>query len=138
MYIEEDKYAYLTNTHYNHDYLLEGLESSPLVEKNNSFQHYGLEELNDFLRNKQENDLFALHLNAVSLVSNFDEIRSLISAKTECLPDIICISETRLKDNKIEAQTQLVNHPEYNLIYDNSSTSAGGAAIYIKIPIIIQ
>ena len=135
MEIEENEDAYITYTDYCQDYLLEGLDNCDERENliDPAYQHFDLEQLNhNFLSLKEVNDLFALHLNAVSLVANFDEIHSLIMTKTKHSPDIVCISETRLKDEKIEAQTQLVNIPEYNLVYDNSSSSAGGVAIYMK------
>ena len=141
MDLEEDEDAYLTYTDYLQDYPLSGLDNGDAyLAKNNqsrpelssSYQHHTLDELNQLLADKGESDFFALHINAVSLVANYDEINSLISAKTKCFPDILCISESRLKDSKIDAQTQLVNHPEYNLVFDNSPTSAGGSAVYIK------
>ena len=71
-----------------------------------------------------------MHFNIVSLVANFDEIKSFLSKK-KVVPDLICISETRLKDKKIKWQTELVELPNFKLHYDNSKTSAGGVAIYI-------
>jgi len=87
-------------------------------------QYHSIEGLNYSLSKLSDNDFFALHLNAVSLVSNFDEIHSFISAKCATSPDILCLSETRFKDEKIEAQTQLTSITGYNLAYDNSKTSA--------------
>ena len=55
---------------------------------------------------------------------------SLIS-QAKVPPHFICISETRLKDKKIDWQSVLVNIPNYELHYDNSKTSAGGVAIYV-------
>ena len=93
---------------------------------------FSLEKLNAILKQKGKGDLFVMHINAVSLVKYFDEIESLISAKTLASPDILCISETRFKDEKIDFQTQLTALPEYSCIYDNSPTNTGGVAIYIK------
>ena len=134
MYIEEDEDSYLTATNYSENFPLLGINgySDSNIPRSPSFQHFSLNQLNSMLKDKKPNDFFALHINAVSLVANFDEIHSLISAKSACLPDVLCISESRLKDDKIEAQLQLTNIPEYNLAFDNSSTSAGGAAIYIR------
>ena len=47
------------------------------------------------------------------------------------MPHFICISETRLKDKKIDWQSAIVNLPNYELSYDNSKSSAGGVAIYV-------
>ena len=132
---ESEEDLYVTSTDYNQDYPLDDLPvsvatlpSSPAHSK-----YYSLDSLNsDVLGGNGKNGFFAIHLNAVSLLSHFDEIKSLISAKTKVYPDVLCISESRLKDSKIEAQLQLVSHPEYNLVFDNSPTSAGGAAIYVR------
>ena len=74
--------------------------------------------------------MLILHMNIVSLVANFDSVLSLIS-QTKVSPHFICISETRLKDKKIDWQSTLVKIPSYELHYDNSKTSAGGVAIYV-------
>ena len=50
---------------------------------------------------------------------------------THC-PDIICVSETKLKDGKINWQKNLVQIENYDLKYDNSPSDAGGVAVYIK------
>ena len=85
-----------------------------------------------YLNNEQklEGDLLILHINIVSLVANFDEVKSLIS-QTIIMPHFICISETRLKDKKIGWQSAIVDLPNYKLSYDNSKSSAGGVAIYV-------
>ena len=44
---------------------------------------------------------------------------------THC-PDIICVSETKLKDGKINWQKNLVQIENYDLKYDNSPNDAGG------------
>ena len=61
------------------------------------------------------NDIFIVHLNAVSLVANFDKI--CLFLENIRFPDIICISETRLKNEKIDYQKNLVNIPSYDLLY---------------------
>ena len=94
-----------------------------------SYQNFNI--LNKQLKSKGVGDLFILHINIVSLVANFDEIKSLIS-NTFLKPDFICVTETRLKDRKIRWQSGLVNLPNYKLKYDNSKTSAGGVAIYVN------
>ena len=57
-------------------------------------------------------------------------------SKTKVKPDIICVSESKLKDDKIEWQSKMVDIPNYKLIYDNSKTDAGGVAIYINDAIV--
>ena len=41
-------------------------------------------------------------------------------------------SESRLKDEKIDWQSNLVDIPGYKLLYDNSKTGAGGVALYVN------
>ena len=53
-------------------------------------------------------------------------------SRTKVKPDVICVSESKLQDKKIEWQKKLVNIPNYKLVYDNSKTNAGGVAVYIN------
>ena len=87
-------------------------------------------DLNAELEQKTVSDLFVLHFNIVSLVAHIDSIKSMISEMKKT-PDIICFSESRLKDKKIDWQSALVWIEGYTLKYDNSKTSAGGVAIYV-------
>ena len=97
-------------------------------QESNSYTYQNISSLNSEL--KSEGDILVLHINIVSLVANFDEVKSLIS-QTKFMPDFICISEIRLKDKKIKWQSKLVNLPDYKLHYNNSKTNAGGVAIYV-------
>ena len=81
-----------------HDSTQANLELGNWDLTNSSQQYHSINDLNQILNKKGEGDFFALHLNAVSLVSHFDEIESLISAKTVIFPDVLCISETRLSN----------------------------------------
>ena len=141
MEVEENEDAYLTFVDYSSPYPIdidnnidESQNSTHLLDDENlgKSDYHSIGDLNSLLSKKGEGDLFALHMNAVSLVSHFDEIDSLINAKTSISPDILCISETRLKDEKMGFQSDFVSLPEFNLLCDNSKTSAGGVAIYIK------
>ena len=143
MDIGECEDEYLTNIDYSSHY---AIDSDPACEnvvmsedpqtptevREANSNYFSLKNLNEVLLTKGEGDLFVMHINAVSLVAYFDEIESLISAKISTLPDILCVSETRFKNDKIDFQTQLTNLPHYDLIYDNSPTNAGGVAIYVK------
>ena len=60
-----------------------------------------LVDINCMLRNENEKDLFMIHFNAVSWVHNFDSYKALID-RMKCKPEVICVSETRLKDEKID------------------------------------
>ena len=44
-------------------------------------------------------------------------------------PDILAISETKLNDEKRKTYCSKLRH--YNFIFSNSSTNAGGVAIYV-------
>ena len=66
------------------------------------------------------------HFNIVSLQKNFDKLNQFLSQLPKKL-DIICLSKTRHKD-------QNLTHAylsRYKLYHKNSSTSAGGAAIFV-------
>ena len=99
------------------------------------YSYDSITDLNRQLNSESKGDLFVLHFNIVSLVLHKDAIASLIS-KTKIKPDIICVSESKLKDDKIEWQSKMVDIPNYKLIYDNSKTDAGGVAIYINDAIV--
>ena len=73
------------------------------------------------------NELFLLHINIRSLQKNFDDLVNFISQFT-VLPDIICITETRLKNNP------LINEsiPGYDLVKANTSSFAGGVGTYVS------
>ena len=143
MDIGESEDEYLTNIYYSNHYPLEQNIIWDASDENSS-SSYGsgdsqpdqisqllsIEELNELLEKKGVGDIFVMHINAVSLVAHFDDIESLITAKSFAPPDILCVSETRFKNEKIDFQTQLTALPDYNLIYDNSPANAGGA-IYI-------
>ena len=90
-----------------------------------------IEKINQKLNCDSKGDLFVLHLNISSLVLYKDELASMISRMT-VPPDVICVSESRLKDDKIDWQLKMVDIPNYYLKYDNSKTDAGGVAIYIS------
>ena len=72
-----------------------------------SANYCSTDDLNKNLVDKTANDLFVLHYNIVSLVAHIDSIISMISEMKK-QPDLICISESRLKDDKIEWQSALV------------------------------
>ena len=70
---------------------------------------------------KRDHELLVLHVNIRFLLKNFDDLCQLI-CQFKHPPDIICLSETRLKD-----QVPInVNINEYNFVNANSPTNAGG------------
>ena len=118
--------------------LAKSSSTSNIPTKNNvyparsSHLYHSVENVNSMLQSKQVGDLFIIHINASSLPKHFDTISSLCIDKFNRHPDVICITESRLKDKKIDYQLKLVDLDEYNLLYDNSKTSAGGVAVYVK------
>ena len=77
---------------------------------------------------KKQTALTFLHINLRSInnLENFDALYEFISSLPS-LPDLVCISETRLKGEP------LINIaiPDYNFIHADSPTNAGGVGIYI-------
>ena len=69
-----------------------------------------------------------LHINlrSVNNQENFDKFYEFLTFLPS-LPDIVCVSETRLKDDP------LINIcvPKYSFVHANSSTNAGGVGIYV-------
>ena len=70
---------------------------------------------------------FLMHINTRSLAKNLYYVNEII-AELDKNPDIIAISETKLKDGTFSN----VNIAGYDLICNNSKTNAGGVALYIK------
>ena len=93
--------------------------------------YLSMDNLNSVLREKSNKDIFIVHFNAVSWVKNFDSFMSLFDQMNHS-PDLICVSETRLKDGKVNWQKNLVSIDGFDIKYDNSPSDAGGVAIYIK------
>ena len=71
------------------------------------------------------NDFCILHVNSRSLNKNFDALEELI-LQFQKLPDIIAISETKLK------QDFLSTLPGYTFLQNNSKSNAGGVGLFIK------
>ena len=73
------------------------------------------------------NELFLLHINIRSLQKSFDDLVNLIS-QIAVLPDIICITETRLKSNPFIN----ISIPGYDFVKANTSSFAGGVGMYVS------
>jgi len=83
----------------------------------------------DFLAAKFSPRNFSIiHLNISSLQKHIDELRSLLFG-LELKFDIICISETRLYDEKPLVN---INIDGYNFLHTSTETRAGGAGMYIN------
>ena len=78
------------------------------------------------LTKNSKDNLLILHFNNRSLQKHYDTFFEFLIT-WHISPDIICISESRLKHNPLTN----VNLPGYTLIRTNSPTNAGGVAMYI-------
>ena len=95
------------------------------INNSNSTQYCTLET---FSTNTEKASNFTiLQINARSLIKNFEKIENLLIT-TKFSPDIIIISETKLKP-EIQLPHTL---PNYSFICTNSPTNAGGVGIFIK------
>ena len=68
-----------------------------------------------------------LHVNVQSLDKNYDILYELIES-LQTLPHVICITETHIK-NQLLSNLDL---PNYSFVHVNSTTNAGGVAMYIS------
>jgi len=72
------------------------------------------------------NDLSLLHYNIRSLYKNVDKLQEIVTPCSKP-PDIIALSETRIKETSIIAKL-----PGYSFFNENSQTQAGGVGAYTK------
>ena len=93
--------------------------------------NYNITEYNNLLNSlKPESELLVMHFNANSLPCNLPKLENLLM-NSNTKPDIIAISETRLKD----ANEHLVNLPNYDFICKHSVTgnaNFGCVGLYIS------
>ena len=84
-------------------------------------------DINCTLVNGNSDDaLILLHVNIRSLQKNFDPLCELITL-LNFTPQIICITETRIKDQPLIN----VAIPNYSFVHANSTSNAGGVAVYL-------
>ena len=77
--------------------------------------------------NPSGNFLSFIHINIRSLQAKFDSLQEFLCLQPN-LPDVICLTETRLKQQLLLN----VNLSEYSLIHNDSPTNAGGVAMYLS------
>ena len=97
-----------------------------LTENTKQFDYYDSGSIPTF--DPATDRLFALHVNIRSLQKNFDDFYHLLT-ELNTLPNLICLSETRLKDT---SNLRLVNLARYNIVTKNSKANAGGVAMYVS------
>ena len=66
-------------------------------------------------------------MRSINNKKNFDKFEEFLKA-LPCLPDIVCASKTRIKGDPLVN----ISLPQYNLVHDDSTTRAGGVAIYVS------
>ena len=90
-----------------------------------------MEAFSKLLNSKDEGKIVMIHINARSLKKNIDKIKELLDVLDK-LPDIICISETKLNDEpKQELYLNDIELDHYDFVSNNSKTFFGGTGIYI-------
>ena len=77
--------------------------------------------------NPSGNFLCFIHINIRSLQKNFDSLQEFLCLQPN-LPDVICLTETRLKQQSLLN----VNLSGYSLIHHDSPTNAGRVAKYLS------
>ena len=101
---------------------------SSLTEKIRSREYYDPDKLLPIINCHINESLFIIYINIRSLNKNFDslfEFLHLLSA----VPDIICLPETKIKDENISVPLGI---PNYEFIHTDSNTNVEGVAMYIK------
>ena len=78
--------------------------------------------------NAKNTSLLMLYVNIVSLQKNFDSFYEIISQSSNAL-HIIRLFELRLKTST--GITTTISLPGYKFLLNNTSTNAGGSAIYV-------
>ena len=86
----------------------------------------------EFVNTMKQQDLnslarFYVHMNTRSLIKNIDKLESFL-AMMPVLPEIIVISETKLKNQNLD----LVSLPNYQFHCVNSPTNSGGIGMYLS------
>ena len=78
-------------------------------------------------RTSSSNDLLIVHVNIRSLTKSFEDLSHFLS-QFSVPPDVICITETRLKN----ASFVNISIPGYEFFFVNSFSLAGGVGVYVS------
>ena len=90
--------------------------------------YYTIESINKAFFHKNNDDLFMIHFNIRSLQKHIETLNNFLSQLAK-QPDIIALSETKLRDGCILGN---INLHGYKFNYVDSLTNAGGVGLYIK------
>ena len=77
---------------------------------------------------EKKKNLFILHINIRSIYKNFNALNHEFLQRLDYLPDIICLSETKIK-NLPTVNLSLTGY--HSIEHADSQTAAGGVGIYI-------
>ena len=90
-------------------------------------KYYNVGEMEKIFAESTKTDLKIFHFNLRSLRKNKEKMEKFFY-EINFLPDIIAISESNIKNTCIDN----VSLNDYNIIHNDSSTIAGGVAMYLK------
>jgi len=92
-------------------------------------KYYDISSLSNHLYcgNATSNLLFKLHVNIRSLSKNFEDFYDLLLSLPH-QPDIVCVSETRIKHNSLVN----ISLPGYQFFHTDSNINARGEAMYLS------
>lgn len=91
-------------------------------------KYYNIKQTGNFFqKSKNQKGFSIIHFNIRSLQKNLSLLEDLLETFNSA-PEIIAISETKLKDQNIYN----INIPNYSFINTNSKTSSGGVGMYIS------
>ena len=106
-------------------------------------KYLNISELNVLLNNRDCNDIAVIHLNIRSLWKHMSKLENFLFNNFDKKTDVICISETKLDTDADEfisiseiksrkhSDLSLLNLPGYNFFHNDSTSNAGGTAIYV-------
>ena len=95
-----------------------------------------VENFASLLNSKDEDEILLIHINARSLSKNVENIKEFLDTLDK-LPDVICISETKIRKNsKIEFEetldfNQIQLQGYHPFIYNKTEAHFGGTGIYV-------
>ena len=78
---------------------------------------------------EKKKNLFILHINIGSIYKNFDALNHEFLQRLDYIPDIICLSETKIK-NLTTVNLSLTGY--HSIEHADSQTAAGWVGIYIS------
>ena len=86
-----------------------------------------VESFSTLLNSKSENEILLTHINSRNLSEYIGKIQEFIDT-LDVLPDIICISETKITQ---KTDLNFVQLDDYSFVHNDTATQYGGTGIYI-------